>query len=181
MSAEGATTHNAVVDSSVCIFCTTTAPASHSSIRAVVPLTFVSFFTAPSLAEWGCIDLVFAVLETEPRITSSSSNTADAETLYRRRWKYPLKSHFVIMTILSCSKTVVPEVPEKGELEIEPFFRIHKCSEDKRLAVNLWAYTHCPALPRYLVDNCHTSYGLNQPTSVQLVSYLSRKKKKPSK
>lgn len=58
--------------------------------------------------------MVFAVLETEPRITSG---TADAETLCiggERERKYPLKSHLIIMTILSC-KTVVPaaEVPEK--------------------------------------------------------------------
>ena len=57
--------------------------------------------------------MVFAVLETEPRITSG---TADAETLCTAggERKYPLKSHLIIMTILSC-KTVVPaaEVPEK--------------------------------------------------------------------
>ena len=55
--------------------------------------------------------MVFAVLETEPRITSG---TADAETLCIGERKYPLKSHLIIMTILSC-KTVVPaaEVPEK--------------------------------------------------------------------
>ena len=53
------------------------------------------------------------MLETEPRITSG---TADAETLCIAggERKYPLKSHLIIMTILSW-KTVVPaaEVPEK--------------------------------------------------------------------
>ena len=65
-----------------------------SSSQPLLP-NFCQFFTTPSFAEWGCIDLVFAAFETDPRITTGSKqqhfySTADAETLYYTAGgKYP--------------------------------------------------------------------------------------------